>query len=389
MAKTRLIIISQSVAPAFVDWLESFADEHGPIELWTGIDLVKGSENVIVRPLPAYDRSSYITRLITWIQFSLLVTLLLVLRPPRIPVLGTTNPPSTPFVLWLNRVVFKRSYGIIEYDIYPQIMSTMGLINTHSVIYRLWYLWHKQALKQSNLVITLSELMADELQMMAGGMLKQLVVIPTWTDTDRIKPMPRNLNPFAQAHNLSADLVVLYSGNLGVTHSIETIIEVAEKLKDEANIQLVVIGHGAKYTLVETAVASNRAPNIKLLPLQPTEILPYSFASADVAFVTIAQGYERLSLPSKTYDMMAAGCAIVGISETDSGLDRLLAKHSCGRNFSAKQPEMIAAWILELANNKHLLQEQQINARQAAVNHYSAAYCGTMLTNKVREMLLL
>lgn len=388
MSQLRLIVISQVITPAFANWLEVFATENGPVELWTGVDLVKDSANIAVRRLPAYNRTSYRTRLLGWVRFALIVTFALITKPRKVPVLGITNPPFMPLILWLHRLVLGRRYGIVEYDIYPQIMVTMGLLTAQSLIYRVWYAWHKQALRRANLIITLSDLMADELRTMAGEELTQLVVIPTWTDTDRIKPMARTINPFALEHGLSAELVVLYSGNLGVTHSIETIIQVAECLKDEPTIQFVVIGSGAKYALVEAAVSSKRTPTLTLLPLQPVEKLPYSFASADLAFVTLARGYERLSLPSKTYDMMAAGCAIAGVSQAGSGLDLLLSKHVCGKNFDPEQPDLIAAWILELANNRQKLHELQTNARQAAVDHYSAVHCSVLLTREVRQKLL-
>lgn len=387
MSQPRLVVISQVITPAFANWLEAFANECGPVELWTGVELVKDSTNIVVRRLPKYNRASYRTRLIAWVRFALIVTLILTTKPRQVPVLGITNPPFLPLILWLHQFLFGRRYGIIEYDIYPQIMVTMGLLTAQSPIYRMWYAWHKRALRRANLIVTLSDLMADELRIMAEEELPQLVIIPTWTDTNHIKPMPRTINPFALEHNLSAELVVLYSGNLGVTHSIETIIQVAAYLKDEPKIQFVVIGSGAKYTLVEAAVLSKHTPTLTLLPLQPVEKLPYSFASADLAFVTLAQGYERLSLPSKTYDMMAAGCAIVGISSANSGLDLLLSKHICGKNFDPQQPPLIAAWILELANNKQMLQALQNNARQAAVAHYSAGHCSGLLTREVQQKL--
>jgi glycosyltransferase involved in cell wall biosynthesis len=228
--------------------------------------------------------------------------------------------------------------------------------------------------------------MVDELKIMVGEQ-AYIVVIPTWTDTTSIKPLPKISNPFVREHLPSAEFVIMYSGNLGATHAIETIIEVAEHLRADSRIQLLIVGDGAKYAQVGAAIASGRTPNIKLLPLQPLKVVPYSFASADIAFVTLALGYERLSLPSKTYDMMAAGCVIVGISQAGSGLDILISKHACGMNFEPDQADSIATWISDLVHNKNHMYELKQNARRAAVEHYSEEYCSPQLTEIVLARL--
>lgn len=383
MCETKLIVISQAISIAFFHWLEAFAEEHGPVELWTGVDFATSSDKIRVRRMTHYNKDSYRTRLLSWIYFSISVMVGLLVTPRRIPVFAITNPPFMPMILVLHRALFDRKYGIIEYDIYPQVMVAMGLLTTGSPIYRTWWAWHSWALRRANIVITLSDLMAEELKGMAKGQLERLVVIPTWTDTTRIKPLAREENPFAREHLPSADIVALYSGNLGATHAIETIVDVAEHLKHELRIQFLVIGDGAKYANVEAAIESGRTPNLKLLPLQPVEVLPYSLASADIAFVTLATGYERLSLPSKTYDMMAAGCAIVGISQSGSALDLLLAQYLCGKNFEPNEAEKIASWLRDFAYNRKRLQELQHNARWTAEEHFSAERCGIKQTNEV------
>lgn len=47
-------------------------------------------------------------------------------------------------------------------------------------------------------------------------------------------------------HQLTEKFVVMYSGNLGITHDIESIVLTAEILKENTAIQFVIIGDGAK-----------------------------------------------------------------------------------------------------------------------------------------------
>lgn len=388
-SKPRLIVISQVVSDGFVRWLRDYSSTCGPVELYTGTACDPAGASIRVRSLPRYDRSSKGSRLSAWLLFTLAASWHLLFAPRGVPVLAITNPPLLPLLLVVFHLMFGRKFAIIEYDIYPQVMVAMGLIRPNGVIYAVWRRWHRWALVRAEVVIAISDVMADELRTMAGSRAVNLVTIPTWTDTTRIQPVPRDQNPFTASLGLKDELSVIYSGNLGETHAIETIVEVAERLRSRPDIRFVIVGEGAKRRLVEDAIASGQTPNITLLPPQSADVFPKWLASADLAFVTLAAGYERLSLPSKTYDMMAAGCAIIGVSPASSGLARVLADHDCGRNFSPVQSSDISAWLTELVTDRAALDTMSANSRKAAVEHFSAAQCEPEMTCVVRQAFAL
>jgi glycosyltransferase involved in cell wall biosynthesis len=384
---TRLIIINQTISESFFDWVRNFAEEHGPVELWTGNPTEDAHPAIKIRLLPKYNRNSAGTRLVTWLRFTLVAAWLLIFVPRRIPVFSITNPPFMPLVLSVYRALFRRRYALLEYDIYPQVMTKMGIIGERHIVYKVWYRWHGWAMRKASTVITISDVMASELQTMTRHA-TTISVVPTWTDTDHLKPLPKSENPFIVEHHLEDKLVVLYSGNLGATHAIETILNVAEKLQHNPKIQFVIIGEGTKKTLIEDYIARATSNNILLLPLQPRDQLPYSLSSGDIAFVTLAEGYERLSMPSKTYDMMATGNAILGISASSSSLESVIQSHGCGVNFSPDQAEDIAAWIEMLTGDAEALAALQKAARRAAEKSFSAVICQSGLTDLINALLI-
>jgi glycosyltransferase involved in cell wall biosynthesis len=384
----RLIIINQTISESFCDWVTKYAQANGDVELWTGNPPDDAYPAIRIRRLTKYDRQSASTRLITWLQFTITATWLLIFTPRAVPVFSVTNPPFMPLILSLCHKLSGRKYALLEYDIYPQVMTRLGIIADRHILYKLWYRWHGWALKHASLVITLSDVMASELSAMVVDNHTLFHVVPTWTDTDFLKPLPKAENAFATAHHLQNKLVVLYSGNLGATHAIETILKVAEKLQDNPIVKFVIIGEGTKKKLVEDHIRRGAGTNILLLPLQPREQLPYSLASGDIAVVTLAEGYERLSMPSKTYDMMAAGNAILGISSAASSLDAVIEAHRCGVNFAPDQPDEIAAWIEMLAENPERLAGLQGTSRLTAERHFSTVICQQNLTNLLENALI-
>lgn len=390
MPKVRpsLLIVNQTVNPAFCGWLETLAQDHGPVELVCGNAPAVLPANVLVWCGPAYDRSSTRSRMRTWGQFTLAALWRLLRTDRRVPVFVVTNPPLMPLVAWVLHKLQGRRFGLLEWDIYPQVLEAAGIVRSRNILYRSWKAWHGRSLQAADPVITIGERMADLLREMSGEPRREVAVFPTWVDTDWIRPIPKEENAFVQAQELQDGLVIIYSGNLGATHAIETIVRVAEELRDSERIRFLIIGEGAKRSLVEEAIESGRMPNLRLLRRQPDALFPEVLASAQIGIVTLADGYEDLSKPSKTYDLMAAGAAILGISRPPNDLATTIERHGCGVNFSPDSIAAIAAWLRGMADDVHGLERLRRASRQAAVQHYSAAVVPGKLTEMVRSRLL-
>lgn len=384
----NLIVVNQTVNPAFNGWLRRLAQTCGPIELWSGYAPGEIGPDVTVRSAAVYHRSSVMSRLRTWSAFAMLVTWQLLRRGDRTPLFVVTNPPLMPLMAWLLHKIQRRPYGILEWDIYPQVLAPLGLARPGHPLYDLWHNLHGRALRAASVIVTIGEQMAARLRETAADPELLVTVIPNWIDTEWIKPCPPDANPFVRKHGLQEKLVILYSGNLGTTHAVETIVDVAQQLRDEKHIRFLIIGEGSKRPLVETAIRNGRLPNTDLLPRQPASALPFTLTSAQFAFVTLGRGYEGLSMPSKTYALLAAGNALVGISEPPNDLASTIARHDCGANFPPDSPVAIARWLKVVAADRAYLGRMRSAARQAAVQHFSAENCEVRLTTAVSQKLL-
>jgi glycosyltransferase involved in cell wall biosynthesis len=387
-APPSLLVVNQTVNPAFCGWLEAFAHDHGPVELLCGNAPAELPANVSVWRGAAYDRWSMRSRIRTWEQFTLAALWMLLRTDRQIPLFVVTNPPLMPLAAWVLHKLQGRRFGLLEWDIYPQVLEAAGLVGSRHVLYRLWKSWHGRALRDADLVVTIGERMAGVLREMSGDPDREVAVLPNWVDTDRIRPTGKGENAFAGTQGLGDGLVVIYSGNLGTTHAIETIVRVAEELAGEEGILFLVVGDGAKRTLVEEAIEAGRVPNLRLLPRQPASVFPEVLASAQVGIVTLAQGYEGLSMPSKTYDLMAAGAAILGISNPPNDLAMTIERHGCGVNFSPNSGAAIAGWLRGMAADAEGLERLRRASRQAAVQHYSTAVVPVRLAERVQMALL-
>ena len=179
----------------------------------------------------------------------------------------------------------------------------------------------------------------------------KISVIHSWSNDEQIIPISKSDNWFAKEHNLDAQFVVLYSGNMGRCHDIDTLFQAALKLKEHP-ILFVCIGDGAKRSKLKEKVTAHGLTSFRFLPYQEKSVLPYSLTSGDVSLVSIAPGMESLVAPSKLYPAMAAGRPIAAICPPGSYLTQLLRSAQNGTTFDNGDASSLADYILYLFHHQ-------------------------------------
>ena len=160
----------------------------------------------------------------------------------------------------------------------------------------------------------------------------------------------------------------MYSGNMGKTHDIETIVDAARFLKDQTNLKFFLIGDGEKRSKLADMVAEQQLTNVTMLPFQDSQQFRHSIASADIGFVTLSNGFENYSVPSKTYYLMAAGCILFAIGSKGSEMEHLIDRYQCGFRFDPGDAKSVAESILKVYSDATLKDKLRQNARSAAFN---------------------
>lgn len=202
-----------------------------------------------------------------------------------------------------------------------------------------------------------------------------LSIIPNWGDSDQIWPiLPTDLsnNLFLAEHSLKGKFIVQYSGNMGRTHDLEIIIDAAKFLKEEApQVHFLFIGWGAKRKIIEKALSEDELPNVTLLEYLPRNQLCRSLNACDVAIVSFMPGMCGVSVPSRIYNIMAAGKPVIVIAEDESELASLVREEGIGWVVSPADRNKLIMAIKDANSNRSLLDEMGKRARKAVVETYS------------------
>ena len=286
------------------------------------------------------------------ILFVLRAILHLVRRQYRYDVLlVTTAPPFLPVIAYLANLILGTRYVCLLYDLYPDIAVELGVIAKDHPIARVWRSLNQEIWRRSERVIVLSNSMKQRIVGHCPEVESKIAVIHSWADPDQIVPIAKKDNWFAQEHDLVEPFVVMYSGNMGRCHDIDTIFKAAKLLKDQ-RIQFVCIGGGAKRSPLKESVTAEGLNNFVFLPYQEKSVLPYSLTACDLALVSVSEGMQSLVAPSKLYPAMATGRPIAVVCPSDSYLNELLEKSQGGSSFANGEAEQLAAYILNLSKDK-------------------------------------
>lgn len=194
---------------------------------------------------------------------------------------------------------------------------------------------------------------------------KEVSIVPVWSDNKFFYPNHKDAHSFKINHKITEKFIVLYSGNLGKTHNIKIIPAIAEMIRNP-DIVFLIIGDGEMKLWLKNELKVKNLKNCKLLPRQPVSVLPYSFASADIALVCQAKGISKLSVPSKTYNYMSSGLPLLCIAEEDSELSKLVSKYKNGRCFQQDSKQEIVDFINEMKCNTELKKIFQKNSLKAS-----------------------
>ncbi len=268
-------------------------------------------------------------------------------------ILLTTAPPFLLVIGYLANLLFKIDYVCLVYDLYPDAVIELKLISENSFIAKLWNRINAIVWGKSKKIVVLSETMKKRIVAKHPSLAEKVSIVHNWADADWIKPLAKQNNWFAGQHKINEKFTVLYSGNLGLCHDLDTILGAIKLLKDQP-VQFVFIGAGTKHEICRQTVAELNLNNCIFLPYQDRTNLPYSLTACDLALVTIAPGLEGVVAPSKVYGIMAAGKAIAAICEPHSYLRKLIDNAECGAYFNNDHSEDLANFIMKLADDSEL-----------------------------------
>ena len=164
-------------------------------------------------------------------------------------------------------------------------------------------------------------------------------------DPALFRPQPKD-DALLRKYGLEDRYLVAYIGTLGLAHGVTTLVDAAERLREEPGIHFVVIGDGAARADLEATVAARRLENFTVLGLRPRSEIPAWIASIDLQVVLLRDLEIFTSvIPSKIFEFCAQERPVI-VSTPRGEIRRLIEAADAARSIDAEQPEALAEAIL-------------------------------------------
>ena len=330
-----------------------------------------------------WNRNRLVLRLVNLLTLSLSMFLQAVWRLKRNDrVLVVTNPPLLPFVIsWACRIKGAKCVLLIH-DIYPDVAVAAGLLKPTSLLARLMDSAVCRLYQTVDEIIVLGRDMRELVRKKLPGGSDRVRIIPNWADTDVIQPRLGE-NRILRQQDLSGKFVVQYSGNMGRSHNLEAVVACAEALPDHAEIHFLLAGSGAKKSWLRQTVKDKNLANVTVLDRVPRDDLPELLTAGDVALISFVPGMAGISVPSRLYNMLAAGMPILALANDHSEVANVINEEQVGRVIAPTDALGFQNAVLELAANPETRYEMSRRARLAAETTYQYesildAYCEVM-----------
>lgn len=350
-------------------WYRTHAIEQG----WTG-RLVRREKTpwgsiIRVHPFPGKSKRNLVRRALGFVGFSVVAGVCTLFaggihrRPAA--VISMSPPLTLGLTGWLAaRLRFTKCVFNIQ-DVFPDAAVETGAITDTRVISLARWL-ERVSYHRSDAVVVLSDDLRDNVTAKVSPRhRKKVVVIPNFVDADRIVPLDR-ITAYRRELGIGDEPVVMYAGNVGYSQSLTLVIDAARELP---GVTFVINGDGAARDELER-LADGMA-NVRFSGYQPRERVGEVLASGDIHVVPLRTGLGAVSVPSKTYSILAAARPVIAAIDAGTEVTRILAASGAGVAVPPDSPEDFVNAVRSMVSSLQSARDMGIRGRQWVESHVS------------------
>lgn len=360
--KRKIVVLNQAANYLTIGFCNAFAEQVNEVVLITGSVHVQGealSDKVKVQYINQWHEAPASKKAVSYLTAMLRMWWLLMTKYRHHEVFFVSVPPMG----YLLNLILPHRFSMVIWDVYPDVFKIAGMKESHPA-YRIWAWLNRKSFKKAYKLFTISEKMAEVIAQYTPK--EKIITLPIWSIFQENNKVERDQNVFIKQHALEDKFVVQYSGNIGLTHNVEALIDVAAHLQDHQHIIFQIIGRGPRKLHLEKLVKEKSLPNCHFLPFQTDEMFPYSLSAAHIGVVILDESTSKGSVPSKSYNLMSYGIPSLYIASKDSELFNYANKFKHAACFTKSELKEASNFILELSQDLSLYRKMSNNAEKAS-----------------------
>ena len=225
------------------------------------------------------------------------------------------------FPLWIAHRALKKPVLFNVQNIFPIDALVLGKLTNYGVkgvAFRVFRWMQQVAYRKADWLVTISGDMKATL-VKETALPDKIDVVYNWSYDDQENNIADEDNLFLLDHPEMMDKFrVVFAGNLGAMVNAKMIADAAVLLKDQKQIQFVIIGDGNNMHYLKSRAEEAQLDNISFYPYQPEEYARHNYAMADININALPAGIIDTCMPSKTATMLNSARPMVVSVEKNS-----------------------------------------------------------------------
>ena len=394
----QALIISQIFYPETVstgriltELGEKLADMGAAIEVWCGPPTLVDRKSRVPRRLEhrhlvirrvhgtRFSKIRILGKALNQLSFLAGVAFLWLKDRSQRPVLVTTDPPFLVILCALLLPWRRKSIVYLVLDVYPDTAIQLGLLNRRNPLTWLWNGLHRLALRRSAAIIVLGRRMAEIIKNKGkpgDSFAAKMHLLHLWSAEALALPRKHIIGPNSEARLPSEKFVLVYAGNMGRVHDMDTIMQAAVELAQEPRFFFMFLGEGFKKSGIEKFAGLRNLANCRFDSYVARGELGDLLAAAGAGLVSLTREQEGLSEPCKTFGIMAAGRPVLGVLPQGSEMAMIINEHRCGVVVDPGDVRGLVRAIVDLAADPGRCVELGRRGREAIESRFGLRQAG-------------
>ncbi len=317
-------------------------------EDWDGIRVLRGW-------LYATPNRGVIKRSIAFLTYMISSILVAIFVAGKCDVVVATSPQMLCGLAGYIVSIFKCRPFVLEIrDLWPAQIIDLGVIKNRFMIYLLSSL-EAFLYRRAKAIVTIAPAMSREIAQ-RGFDEKKIFTIPNGIDEDFFKPTGGGEKIRKEKGWDKSKIVVLYIGTMGLSQGLDTILNVAEKVKDDEHIVFVFVGAGADRERLINLAKEKKLNNVEFYPPVKKSEMPDWYSSADICVVPLKKrNVFRYNIPSKMFEIMACEKPILLGAEGQAR--EILEEAGAGIAVEPENVEAYQSGLMELIEHPELREQ--------------------------------
>ncbi len=317
-------------------------------------------------------RSSHWRRCVDYGAFAACAAWRVARLPRQDLLICLSTPPFVGTLGVLHKLLHRETRLILwSMDCYPEVIERAGMITPDGPVSRGLQLWNRLLARRTDHVVCLDEAMRTLVLSRHdnGTYPSEISVLPNWEAIDDYSTMRRNRNYDALT---DGKFVVLYTGNLGYGHTVDTILHAAERWKLQGDaVQVVFTGGGVQVDAVHSEVRRKQLRNVCMLGHVSEDRVQDLQRAAGVSLVTLKDEMLGVMCPSKLHASLAVGTPVAYLGPRGGNVDEAVNRFDCGVSLRNGDVDGLVDFVERLRSQPLVHAGYRRRARRA----FEDAYC--------------